>query len=160
MWPAPGNATISVATGGAEQSTLTLPVLTGGGVSSPEFLPSSRKLPGLGNSTWDTTFSPLSDTVALDLSRGGKSNVRDGVEIESSDSIHFVANRTDSSEAMAKGRHVTRLRHGETEFESTARQQIESDSENFHWSLHVRVTRDDEDAMDRKWSHSFSRDLM
>lgn len=160
MWPAPGNATISVSTGGAEQSTLTLPVLANEGVASPEFVPSPRQLPGFGDARWDTTFSPLSNTVTLDLFRGSKSEVRSGVEIESSDSIRFVADRADSSKTTASGKHVTKLRHGETEFESTAEQQISSDVENFHWSLHVHVTRNGDVAMDRKWQRSFPRDLM
>lgn len=160
MWPAPGNTTINVSTGGAEQSTLTLPVLVGEDVASPEFLPSPKELPGFGDSVWETTFSPFSESVFLNVSRGGKSEVRDGVEIESSDSIHFVADRADSSKVTADGKHVTKLRHGDTEFESTAFQAIKSDAENFHWSLQVVVTKDDERVMDRKWERSFPRDLM
>lgn len=163
-WPTPLTATLTVRDGAASQSRLELPVAASGGISSPAFRPPpARPATGATQSphVWRVEEDVLGQTLTVTVGRGGRSPAPDGIWLQSSDGLSLTLNRRDPADVCAVGTHVAQLEHPEAgTIDVTARQEIRSDAEFFHWRVELDVRRDGKPFASRKWEERFKRELL
>jgi uncharacterized protein len=162
-WPAASRTILKIETGGATQSSIILPVLTGKGAKTPAFIDSPKLLPAHVDGDrpqWSFDENPMTGDVTVNINRSATTDVRDDVEFMGSDSLRFTANRNNGDEARADGTSVSEITYRNARFRSTAVQQIASDKTHFHWRVDLSVARDGEELHQRTWEKSFPRDLM
>ena len=162
-WPTPEQTTITVHTGGAEQSRLDLPILTDEGLPAPRFEPPPVR--GQPDSVpepdeWSFTEHPLDQTVTLRIHRGADSQVRDGVSFYGSDDLTLIASRCMPGDVQALGISTSRMKHHDRVFESVAEQEIKSDATHLHWRVRLTVHEDGRAKLNKTWKRDFPRELL
>jgi hypothetical protein len=163
-WPTPLAATLTVRDGAISHSRLELPVATGRGMKPHVFRPPPAKADtGATQSphVWRVEEDVLGQKVTVTIHRGGRSPAPEGIWSQSSDDLTLTLNRGDPADVRAVGTHVARLEHPEAgTIEVTARQEIRSDAEFFHWRVDLEVRRDGKPFASRKWEERFRRELL
>jgi hypothetical protein len=165
VWPTPGTATLDVYRGPATPSRLYLPVVPDDGpLAAPAFMPSpvvardgSAMEPP---ATWTVTRDAMTGRVAATIRVETSHATPEGTRIERDAGSTCEVDPADPAHAVARGWHRCSSVQDGHRTEGQAEVVIASTETDFHVTIDLAVTVDDDPPVTRRWDEHIPRVLL